>query len=652
MRVSLRTFMQGLLCTLAGLQAGPAIAEDWLPVAPDELHMTSLPQAPGAAAVILYRQVDRNDYHYYEDVYLRIKILTDEGRRYADVEIPYYDFYESVRGLEARTIHADGSIVPFTGTVYDKVLRTSRNGETRAKSFQLPAVETGCVVEYRYRHHFNYGWTYNSQWILSSNLYTRTAKFSLVPNRGLSLRWSWPNGLPPGTAEPRLEKDSVILEAHDVPAFVAEDHMPPENELQSRVDFIYTGERHFETDPVIFWRKFATDSWKRTQLFIDQKADMQRALAQVVAPGDTPEQKLRKIYARVQRVTNLSYEPQKTEQETAREERERARSAADVWDQNTGREWQINWLFLALVHAAGMQADPVLVSRRNAYIFDPRLMNPRQLDAGAVLVNLDGKDLYLDPGTPFTPFGLEPWNETDTRSLRLTAEGGAWVVTPLPAASESRIERHAVLKLTDGGTLEGKLTVRFTGLEALALRLAQRNNDDTGRRQFLEKEIEATVASGIDVRLTNTPDWGASEPLLVAEFDLKIPGWATSAGRRELIPVGVFGGDERHTFEHATRTYPLYFSYPHQHLDDVTIELPPGWRVESVPAARSADLKVLRYQGGAQNAPGALHLTRELTINLYEAAAKSYGPVQAFFQTVRTADAEQAVITRDATAAR
>ena len=35
--------------------------EDWRAISPDELKMTSDPQAPGAPAIILWRQVDRDD---------------------------------------------------------------------------------------------------------------------------------------------------------------------------------------------------------------------------------------------------------------------------------------------------------------------------------------------------------------------------------------------------------------------------------------------------------------------------------------------------------------------------------------------------------------------------------------------------------------
>ena len=48
--------------------------------------------------------------------------------------------------------------------------------------------------------------------------------------------------------------DHIIrLEAHNIPAFQKEDFMPPENELKSRVDFVYSYDPP-ETDNDKFWR--------------------------------------------------------------------------------------------------------------------------------------------------------------------------------------------------------------------------------------------------------------------------------------------------------------------------------------------------------------------------------------------------------------
>jgi len=90
------------------------------PASSDELKLTSEPQAPGAPAIILYRQVDRDDNGQtsHEDDYLRIKILTEDGRKYANVEIPFLKGSQDVVKVKARTIRPDGSIADFGGQVF------------------------------------------------------------------------------------------------------------------------------------------------------------------------------------------------------------------------------------------------------------------------------------------------------------------------------------------------------------------------------------------------------------------------------------------------------------------------------------------------------------------------------------------------------
>src|ERR1700690_1759119 len=74
------------------------------PVSQEELKMTGEPQAPGAAAIILFREVDRDDNGRtsHEDNYVRIKILTEEGRKHADVEIPFEKGRNDVGNVHAR----------------------------------------------------------------------------------------------------------------------------------------------------------------------------------------------------------------------------------------------------------------------------------------------------------------------------------------------------------------------------------------------------------------------------------------------------------------------------------------------------------------------------------------------------------------------
>jgi hypothetical protein len=261
-----------------------------------------------------------------------------------------------------------------------------------------------------------------------------------------------------------------------------------------------------------------------------------------------------------------------------------------------------------------------------------------------VLVKLNGKDLYFDPGGAFTPFGLLEWAETGVQGLRLDKDGGSWIQTTLPEASESRIERMGKLKLSDTGDLEGKLTVTYVGLEAMYHRVEERNADEVARKKALEEWVTSQIGVAAEAELTNKPDWTSSETPLVAEFNLKIPGWASNAGRRVVVPAAIFTAAEKGVFEHANRVHPIYFEYPHQKADDVTVELPPGWQVSSVPAAQNQDAHIVVYTLKVDQSPGTLRLTRKLTIDLLLLEQKYYASLRKFFQVVRTGDGEQIVL--------
>jgi len=648
--VHYRHFCNTLILATAALCPATAFAgTGFQPISPEELKMTSEPQAPGAPAIILYRQVDRDDNGRtsHEDDYFRIKILTEEGRKYADVEIPYTKGNDNVAAIRARTIKPDGTIVNFDGKVFDKELVKGRGFRYQAKTFTLPDVEVGSIIEYFFTYDLSEKYIYDSHWILSHELFTKSARFSLKPYTSgyvpINLRWSW-QGLPSGT-QPKEGPDHIVrMEASNIPAFQTEDYMPPADELKARVDFIYEEDLP-ERSPADFWKKMGKKWNGQLEGFVGKRKAMEEAVGQIVSPNDPPEVKLRKIYDRVQQIRNTSYELGKTQEEEKREKEKPAQNVEDVWKRGYGNGIQLTWLYLALVRAAGFEAYGCWVSDRSNYFFTPNTMQSHKLDANVVLVKLNGKDLYLDPGAEFTPFGLLTWTETGVPGLRLDKDGGTWINTTLPEASESRIQRQVQFQLSDTGDLEGNLTVTYTGLEAMYHRLHALHADDVARKKSLEDAVEEQIPVAAQAELTNKPDWNGSETPLVAQFNLKIPGWASGAGRRVVLPEGIFTGAEKHIFEHTNRVHPIYFDYPYEKDDDITITLPLGWRVDSVPAPYIQNGgHVVVYSIKAEDGKTTLHLTRKLSVDFLMLDPKYYMALRNFFQGVRSEDEQQIVL--------
>jgi Domain of Unknown Function with PDB structure (DUF3857) len=630
-------------------RVGSSSADEWMPISPEELKMTSYAAAPGAPAIILYRQVDRDDSNIHtphEYNYLREKIFTEEGRKYADAEIPFVKDQYNIVNIRARTIHPDGSVVNFDGKVYEKEIVKGRNFKYLAKTFTFSDVQPGSIIEYHYMIDFAEYYVFDSHWILSDELLTKAAKFTLKPSTEFGLRWSWPNGLPTGAPPPAEGKGVhpvIQMEASNIPAFQIEDDMPPEDGMKFRVDFNYS-EGTVETDPDKFWKKEGKKQNDKVESFVGKKKAMEEAVGTIVAASDAPEVKLQKIYARVQKVRNTSYEVEKTAQEQKRAQEKGASNAEDVWKRGYGDGDQITLLFLGLARAAGLDAAAARISTREDHFFVKNIMKERDLHTYVVIVKVNGKNVYFDPGSAFTPYGMLPWPETSSPGLKLDKDGGTWIMTSLPESGDSQIERKADLKLTQEGSLEGKLKVTYSGLEAASLRVEERNQDETTRKKMLEDQVRYSVPAAIEVELTNKPDWSSADSKLVAEYDLKVPGWVSGAGSHALLPVGIFGGPEKHLYEHTTRVHPLYFHYASQKVDDVTIELPLGWKVSNLPKPGDKDAKLLVYTMKADEKNGTLHLERRLKSELVMLEAKYYPAVRSFYESVRTGDEEQIML--------
>jgi len=633
-------------------------ADEWQPIPPEDLSMTSEPKAPGAAAVILYREVDRDDDRGSETDYMRVKILSESARdKYSSLRLQYFAEHQTIDDIEARTIRTDGSVYPFEGSISDEPDGAQNGFVRRAKIIPLPKVEVGSIVEYRWRMRISGAVTpfrlrvFDSQWILNEDLFTREARFSLHSPYNFSVRYAWPMGLPEGALPPVQSNRTVSLVVHDVPAFVAEEYMPPASVVRMRVDFHYTTDSKPISDPDAFWARYSKVSARFVDDYAGHSGAMKKALATFVDPTDADETKLRKIYARVQRIHNDTYDPPAISKLPPGSFIEHTDDVADIWNHQHAEAWQLTWLFLGLVRAAGLEADPLMLSTRNRAFFNKAALEQEQLNSNAVRVKLAGKEIYADPGGAFTPFGALPWYETAVDGLRLAKDGGDWIKTPLPPASASRVVRRAKLQLSGDGTLRGSVSVRYSGDEAQSIRVRERAEDTEARSKYLEDRLRAAIPAASDVKLTNAPDWSRDDEDLVAEYTLKVDGWAQAAGRRTLFTSGLFSAEERDVFTHVARVQPIYFEFPYQHTDEVDIALPADFKIGALPEPKYAQIDAAHYSFSAETTTsGGLHLSRDLSSDLLLVQPKLYPQIRSFYQSIRAGDAEQIVLVQTSAA--
>lgn len=442
----------------------------------------------------------------------------------------------------------------------------------------------------------------------------------------------------------------IRLELENIPALQEEAYMPPKNELGMRVEFYYI--LSDVKTPEDFWKDIGKRRYEAAENFIGKHGEIARAVAEITRPDDPPETKLRKIYARVQQIRNLSHERSKTEKEEKREKRKENDSVKDVLKNGYGTGWEINCLFVALARAAGFQVSVAYLSDRAQYFFNPQRLDADQLDKLIAVVRLGDKDLFLDPATLFSPFGLLSWENTRVQGLRLDKSGGTFIQSSEPTNASAIVERKAKLQLLEDGGLEGNLRVIFTGQEALSRRIEAYDEDEAGKRKQVEEELKEWLPAGSTVKIESIANWESAEEPLQVECSLQVPNFAVSTGRRLLLPAAVFQVNRRHPFQHAQRVHAVYFHYPYEELDDITIELPAGYRVESLPPQRNDKTPFALLEVNSQSESRSVRFRRRFAMEGILFRKEYYGALRSFFDKVKASDEEKVVLETAAAAQR
>jgi hypothetical protein len=598
----------------------------------------------------------KDDNDRFVSFYSRIKILTDAGRKYADVEIPVGPG-ESLKQLKARTVHPDGAVIEFTGTPFEKTIVKGKGIKYAARTFTFPDVTVGSIVEYSYLLALPRGEVNAiSEWPIQSDLFTVKERLRFRPYQGAvhtSGLWNFGARKEDEKTEvaysylhqvdasvPEKRKGNLMeLELQNVAAFDAEENMPPQEDYKPLLLFYYGG-REF-VSPEKFWQEWQKLLSQSLEKFISNSEAVRQAAIQAIGNEADPEGKLRKLYARAQQIRNLSFERERTVQEEKKENLKRNATAQEVLERGYGTRWEIDAVLVALARAAGFDASLLGVSEREVRSFDKLLLWLGQLDGAAALVTVNGKDVALDPGTRFAPYGVLRWPRTAVTALNFKP-GGDFTTTPPPGSSI--LTRSAKITLAADGSASGELTVQLGVQESLEHRLEALKTDEAGRRKSFEEEVRAWLPKGAVVKILDSPGWDTTDTPLTARFAVTLPSFASVAGKRMVVPSFLFSTLQKDMFARDYRQFPIAFAYPFAETDAVSIRLPDGYTMEVAPYPRKAALRFAAYEVSSVLQEQQLTTLRSLRFDGFSFPPEQYFELRGFFTVVHTGDSGQAVL--------
>lgn len=565
-----------LVCLLL---ATPAVAGDeWRVVDSAELKLKESLVEKEADAEVLFWEVRIDDSKIEELVlknYVRIKIFTDRGKESQSKVDLQYQGSAKVKDIAARVIKADGTIVELKKEdIFDRTIAKASGSKVKARSFALPGIEPGAIIEYRWQEVYPGASASGLKLHFQRDIPAREITYYLKPYQGLIY-----NSFHMEEAKFVKDKDDFYkMSKTNMPAYREEPRMPPEDQVRAWVLLNYTKET--KLDAAKFWKDFGRAVFEATKDETKVNDDVKAAVAGIIGDASTPEQKLERIYDFCRtKIKNISDDALTLSDEEKKKFRGN-KSPADTLKKGGGTGSNIDYLFAALAKAAGFDARIALSGSRANFFFDPSVASAALISSSFVAVRVGEGWQFYSPAEMYTSFGMLGWPEEGQDALITDAKEPTWFSTGMSGPDKSLEKRTGKLRLLEDGTLEGDIRIEYTG--HLGFDKKEYNDDESPaeREDILRRAIKERMSTAevTDIKVENVTD--PVKPFTYS-YHVRVPGYAQRTGKRMFFQPGYFSHGVGSLFTSATRKHDIYFNYPWSEHDVITIDLPEGFTLDN-----------------------------------------------------------------------
>ncbi|MBL0736681.1 DUF3857 domain-containing protein [Flavobacterium sp. GN10] len=638
-----------------------------------ELEQKKHPKDSAAAAAILYKkgtariEYDPNDgFVTLTDVETRIKIYKKEGYDWANQELWYYNTtnlkekvffadavtYNLVNGkIEKTKLKSDG--------VFDEILSKYRG----QKKMTMPNVKEGSVIEFRYTIKCPSDRMIR-EWAFQSSIPVNYSEFStFIPEyyvfNSRQKGYLFPKvtasrnpksvifnvkerNFGPGSAPTTfstekhdyIENQTTFI-AVDLPAMKDEAYVNNIENYMSAVSHELSLTK-FPNSPM---REYSSD-WNSVVKTIYEYDDFgpelnktgyfEEDLKKLLADTKTPEEKIWVIFNHVK--TNMKWNNY-------------TGYACDngvkkAYKEKTGNIADINLMLTAMLRYSGLTANPVLVSTRsNGIALFP---NRTAFNYVIAAVETPNGNILLDATDKYSIPNILPLRVLNWSGRLIRKDGSSQEINLMPEkTSADNVFMNYTIDST--GKITGKTRRQSMDYNAMIIRS---NIESLKEEEYLEKlENQNNKIEISEYSKTNEKDILLP---IIETYSFTGNNLCELIGDKIYLNPMLFFTNDKNPFKQEVREYPVDFSYPFADKYNITIKIPEGFAVETLPspAAITMEDNLGAFKFNIIANDDTLQLVIMHQINEAIVSAEKYDMLKEYYKGMIAKETEKIVLKR------
>lgn len=555
----------------------------------DDIQYNSCEFDKTANAVVIFdngksRFIDTNQQGFkivYERT-TRIKVLTDAGVKWGEVEIPYYysnNIYEDVYDIDASTYNFEDGQLKISKLDNKDCHNEKVNENWMLKKFALPNVKKGTIIEYHYvietPYLFNLrDWEF--QWkipVLNSKYVVEIIPFYVYQFKLQGAKSFNEFTSVEGTDERQFAgvkyKDMIYTYGmKNIQEFKDEEFITSKNDYILKLDFQLSKIIHpdgIKEDIITTWPKLSEDllTEDRFGKFVEKVKKMS---PKILNPSGFVNMSSKEKYDSVLNYVKHNFTWDKNERKYA------SKKPAELLKDKFGNSSDLNLFAIGLLNGIGIEAYPVIISTREhgKIILDYPYHN--YFNYTLIGSKIDSTFILSDATDILLANNSIPLSCINDKGFIIQKKNVEWV--SLQPRQATKLRTNLIINLSDT-TDNTQLSVKSSEYYGLNFRKKYGVDSKEIKKELIEKNYQVEDSN---VVIKNYSD--ISNPYIIyAKFNYQ-PDKINNK-----IYVAPFLNEviKNNPLKQNERFYPIDLIYPEYRSYTSTIKIPHGYKVNSLP---------------------------------------------------------------------